>query len=182
MEERPFTLEESELMKRLVTVLMIHAPYIQPKSLFVSLDEMVFVWKKMEGNKRIEHPIWLSKTVYVRLPDDDVSCVKEHIIRMVPHLVRQLYEQMDYKEHQFTHTINHILYKDRLGDYRKNYRKSVSFYRNLMNAYRSLKRYDKLGHQDLEKQYALKKELSIKYGKGFDLALEIYTQFHIEDF
>lgn len=51
-----------------------------------------------------------------------------------------------------------------------------------MNAYRSLKRYDKLGHQDLEKQYALKKELSIKYGKGFDLALEIYTQFHIEDF
>ena len=179
--ERPFTTEETRLMRRLVSVLMIHAPHIRPKSIFLPIDEMEFHWKHLSGNKRIEHPIWLVKQVYVNTPieGDDV---KYHIIRMTIHLVRQLYEQMDYKEHQFTHTIQHILYKDRLGDYRENYRKSVSFYRNLMNAYRSLKRYDKLGHQDLEKQYALKKELSIKYGKGFDLALEIYTQFHIEDF
>lgn len=179
MEERPFTLEESELMKRLVTVLMIHAPYIQPKSLFVSLDEMVFVWKKMEGNKRIEHPIWLSKTVYVRLPDDDVSCVKEHIIRMVPHLVRQLYEQMDYKEHQFTHTINHILYKDRLGRYREQYRKSISFYKTLLNAYRAIKDRVKAFRGDQQQRYDLQKELMMRYGKGYELALEIYTRYHV---
>ena len=179
MEERPFTLEESELMKRLVTALMIHAPYIQPRSLFLSLDEMVFVWKKMEKNNRIEHPIWLVKTVYVRIPDHDDDNIKEHIIRMVPHLVRQLYEQMDYKEHQFTHTLNHILYKDRLGKYREQYRKSISFYKTLLNAYRAVRDYAK-GHKgDLQQQYQLRKELTMKYGKGFELALEIYMQYHI---
>ena len=179
MEERPFTLEESELMKRLVTVLMIHAPYIQPKSLFVPLDEMVFVWKKMGGNRRIEHPIWLSKIVYVRLPDDDVLCIKEHIIRMVPHLVRQLYEQMDYKEHQFTHTINHILYKDRLGKYRDQYRKSIMFYRVLLNAYRAIKDGVKAFRGDQQQHYDLQKELMMRYGKGYELALEIYTRYHV---
>lgn len=178
MEERPFTLEESELMKRLVTALMIHAPYIQPRSLFLSLDEMIFVWRKMDGNKRIEHPIWLSKTVYVRMPEDDTN-IKEHIIRMVPHLVRQLYEQMDYKEHQFTHTINHILYKDRLGKYRERYRKSISFYKTLLNAYRAIKEYAKCFKGDLQTQYELRRDLTMKYGKGFELALEIYVRYKI---
>lgn len=179
MEERPFTLEESELMKRLVTALMVHAPYIQPRSLFVSLDEMVFVWKKLEKNNRIEHPVWLAKTVYVRLPDQDDTSIKEHIIRMVPHLVRQLYEQMDYKEHQFTHTINHILYKDRLGKYREQYRKSISFYKTLLNAYRAIRTYAKSFKGDLQDQYEMRQTLTMKYGKGFELALEIYVRYKI---
>lgn len=179
MEERPFTLEESELVKRLVTALMIHAPYIQPRSLFLSLDEMVFVWKKLEKNNRIEHPIWLAKTVYIRIPDQDDTNIKEHIIRMVPHLVRQLYEQMDYKEHQFTHTINHILYKDRLGRYREQYRKSISFYKTLLNAYRAIREYAKSFKGDLQDQYEMRRTLAMKYGKGFELALEIYVNYRI---
>lgn len=180
MEERPFTLEESELMKRLVTALMIHAPYIQPRSLFLSLDEMIFVWKKMEDNKRIEHPIWISKMVYVRTPSSEDCNTKEHIIRMVPHLVRQLYEQMDYKEHQFTHTINHILYKDRLGKYREAYRKSISFYKTLLNAYRAICNYAQNRNIDFQKQFEIKRDLMMKYGKGFELALEIYMRSHIK--
>lgn len=179
MIERPFTLEESELMKRLVTALMVHAPYIKPRSLFLSLDEMVFIWKKLDGNKRIEHPVWISRVVYVRAPEEDETHIKEHIIRMVPHLVRQLYEQMDYKEHRFTHTINHILYRDRLGKYREAYRKSISFYKTLLNAYRTIQSYAISCKNDFQKQYVLKRDLTMRYGKGFELAMDIFTRYKI---
>ena len=177
--EQPFTLEESTLMRRLVTALMIHAPYIKPKSLFLPIDEMEFIWKELENNKRIEHPIWLSKHVYVQRPKPNAD-IREHILRMVPHLVRQLYEQMDYKEHQFTHMINHILYKDRLGKYREQYRKSITFYRTILNSYRAIKDYISLWNADPEQQYSTKKELISKYGKGFELAMEIYTRHYLK--
>ncbi len=178
-QEREFTLEESNLMKRLVTVLMVHVPSIKPKSLFVPVDQMEFHWKHLPGNQRIDHPIWVVRTVYVRIPDEGTDMV-EHILRMVPHLIRQLYEQMDYKEHRITHTLNHICYHDRLGNYRQQYKASIKFYRVLLNAYRCIKQYEKLGHKDPQAQYDLKKELTVKYGKGFELAMEIYTKFHIK--
>ena len=174
-EEKKFTLKETKLMQRLITVLMIHAPSIRPKSLFVPIDQMEFYWKELYGNQRIEHPLWVSKIVYVKMPKpgDDVV---EHILRMVPHLIRQLYEQMDYKEHRVTHVLNHIIHHDRLGKYRPQYRTMLKFYRILLNAYRMIPEYQMLGKTDPQKQYEMKKELYIQYGKGFDLALELYDQ------
>lgn len=178
-QERKFTLEESNLMKRLVTELMVNAPSIKPKSLFVPIDQMEFHWKHLPKNQRIDHPIWVVKTVYVRVSDEGTDMV-EHILRMVPHLIRQLYEQMDYKEHRIAHTLNHICYHDRLGNYRQQYKASIKFYKILLNAYRYIKQYEELGRKDPQDQYDLKKELTMKYGKGFELAMEIYTKFHIK--
>lgn len=173
LEERAFTLKETKLVRQLITVFMIHVPAIRPKSLFVPIENMTFCWKKLPGNQRIEHPIWLSKNVYFRMPNpgDDVV---EHTIRMVPHLIRQLYEQMDYKEHRIKHTLNHLLHHDRLGNYREQYRAAIQFYRILLNAYRMIPEYERLGQIDLQKQYDMMKDMYIKYGKGFDLALELY--------
>lgn len=178
-QERVFTLEESNLMKRLVTVLMVHVPSIKPKSLFVPVDQMEFRWKHLPGNQRIEHPIWVARTVYVRVPDGGTDIV-EHILRMVPHLIRQLYEQMDYKEHRITHTLNHICYHDRLGSYREQYRASIKFYKTLLNAYRAIRTYAKSFKGDLQDQYEMRQTLTMKYGKGFELALEVYVRYKIQ--
>lgn len=173
-ETRMFTIEETNLMRRLINVLMVHVPSVRPKSLFVPIEQMEFYWKELPGNQRIEHQIWISRIVYVKMykPGDDIV---EHILRMVPHLIRQLYEQMDYKKHRITHIFNHLIYHDRLGDYRDQYRATIKFYRILLNAYRMIPAYQSLGKIDLQKQYEMKKNLYIQYGKGFDLALELYT-------
>lgn len=174
----PFSIDETMLMRRLVTVLMVHAPYIKPKSLFVPLEDMNFFWSELKHHEKVHHPVWISHNVYIQ-PPEAYTDKKEHLIRVARYLIRQMYEQMDYHEHRILHGLRHLLYKDRLGVYRKSYRESIRFYRTLVEAYKQMPKFVKLGKSDMQQQYDMRKELCNKYGKGFELALEIYVEFSI---
>ena len=174
MQERLFTTTETYLIHNIIKAVTLYAPYIEPKSLFVEPNELVFVWKKLPHKQLVSHMNWWSRVVNIALPKGDED-VKEHLISVVPRFIQQLYAQMDYKHHRLTHILRYLLFHDQYGKYRKQFKQAIQFYRQLRIAYSELKGYNELGDVDGEAQYELRKELNIKYGRAFKLALEIYN-------
>ena len=172
MEERPFTRNESYLMHHIIRAITLYAPHIEPKSLFVDLNELMFEWKKLPERQMISHLNWWASVVSVAPPKEGED-IKVHLIAVVPRFLQQLYVQMDYKRSRLRHLLHFILYHDQYGEYRKQFEQAIRFYRQLRIAYTELSGYNELGKMDLEAQYELRKELHVKYGRAFQLALEI---------
>ena len=173
MDTKLFSNSEERIVKTLLKAALVYAPNIELNKTIISVDELTFKWDTLPPGQYVSPVYWWTTIVSVAYPPEGMD-PKVHILRVLPRLLAQLYNQLDYKQHRLAHFLNAIIHKDGYGSYRRNFLHAVALYKSVRLAYEAIAAFVNRGIHDPDAQYELKKTLTNKYGSAVEIALTLY--------